>query len=92
MASTRSASSVAVALVYQGRLLRSLRSPVIPSSLKVVAGTFCLASALITSRAERPPFLSFSQLNAIWLVLVGCLLLVGVLADWSRWHEGKARR
>ena len=75
-------SLIALALLARGRLLRWLRSPALPPGLRLVGGALCLATAAITSWTVRPPFLSFSFLNALWIVLVGCLLVASVLADW----------
>ena len=74
-------SLISVLLLPQRRLLICLQSPVLPSALKIIGGAFCLAAAFITATSERPPLLSFSQLNAGWLVLVGCLLFIGAVPD-----------
>jgi hypothetical protein len=83
-------SALSLFLLFRGRLLRWLRSPIFPPSFRVLGGMFCLAVALITTLALHPPFLSFSQLNAAWLLLFGFLLLVTVLADWSQWRRDRA--
>ena len=72
-------SLITVLLLPQRRLLTFLQAPVLPSALKIIGGAFCLAAAFITATLERPPLLSFSQLNAGWLVLVGCLLFIGTI-------------
>ncbi len=81
-------SSLAAVLLCLGPLHRWLRSALFPPGFRLVGGSFCVAAALITSLTEKPAFLSFSQLNAAWLLLAGCLLLVTVLADWRRWGGG----
>ena len=80
------ASALWLLLLGLGHLLRWLGPSVLPPALRVLGGTFCFAIALITSLNERPPFLSFSQLHAFWLLLLGALLLFTVLSDWRQWR------
>jgi hypothetical protein len=79
-------SALSLLLLLRGHLLRWLAPSVLSPAFRVLGGTFCLAIALITSVTERPPFLSFSQLHAAWLLLVGGLLLVTVVSDWLQWR------
>lgn len=80
---------IALALVPGGRLLRWLRTPALHPGLRIVGGVLCLAAAAIATRTEPAPVLSFPFLNALWIVLLGCLLTVSALADWLARGEGR---